>query len=60
MVSHVKERTYPEGLQNHGAGENSCLLTRKTHIGCRKIQNEKVHSFHFIPNVIHSFIQYSV
>jgi len=37
MVSHIKEGTYPEGLQNHGAEENSCLLARESHIDCRKI-----------------------
>jgi hypothetical protein len=52
MVPHIKEGTYPEGLQNHGAGENSCLLAREIHIGCRKIQSEKVHNFHFLPNII--------
>jgi hypothetical protein len=41
MVSHIEEGTYPEGLQKHGAGENSCLLVRKSHVDCRKIQSEK-------------------
>ena len=52
MVSHIKEGTYAEGLQNYGAGENVCLLARESHIGCRKIQSEKVHNFHFLPKFI--------
>ena len=52
MVSHIKEGTYPEGLQNHGAEENSCLLARESHIDCRKIQSKKVHNFYFLPNFI--------
>jgi hypothetical protein len=52
VVSRIKERPYPEGLRNHGAGENSCLLARESHIECRKIQSKKVYNFYFLPNFI--------
>jgi hypothetical protein len=52
MVSHIKEGRYPQGLQNHGAGENYCLLARENRIDSSKIQSEKVHNFYFLPNFI--------